>query len=96
GEFIENNGRVLYTINILKEKYVKLSTVRYALTAISEGDIVKSINFLEEENYINIRLIGTHEKASISDFNLDKLEAKLSGKGIRLLCCDIKDAAIKV
>ncbi|MEG3007209.1 MAG: hypothetical protein RR806_07045 [Oscillospiraceae bacterium] len=61
GEFIENNGQVLRTINILKEKYVKLSTVRYALTDICEGDIVKSINFLEEECYINVRNIETRK-----------------------------------
>ena len=91
GAFIESNGRVLRTINILKEKYVRLSTIRYALPDIAVGDISKSVNFLEEEGYIHLRTVETKEAASISDFNIDELEAKLSGKGIRLLSGSIKD-----
>ncbi|MEG2841841.1 MAG: type VI secretion protein, partial [Ruthenibacterium sp.] len=84
------------TINILKEKYAKLSNIRYALPDISEGDIRKSINFLEEERYIHCRDIETKQDASISDSNLNDLEAKLSGKGIRLLSGSIKDDCIEV
>ena len=96
GEFIENNGRVLRTINILKEKYARLSTIRNALPDVAEGDIRKCINFLEEEQYIHLRDIESKHTASISDCDLSDLEAKLSGKGIRLLCGSIKDDCIKI
>lgn len=95
GEFFENNGKVFDTINTLKEKYVRLSIIRYAHCLISEGDIRKSINFLEEEGYIHIRDCETKEKVSISDCRLEDAEAKLSGKGIRFACGKIEDDCIK-
>lgn len=96
GAFIANNGRVLRTINIIKGKYIKLSQVRYALPNATFEDIFKSINFLAEEDYIHVRRTESKEVANISDFNFDDLEAKLSGKGIRLLCGDLKDRAVDV
>ena len=96
GAFRENNGRVLRTINILKEKYVKLSTLPYALPDIDESEIRKCINFLEEEAYIHVRRTDTKDMASISDFAVDNLEAKLSGRGIRLLNGGITDDCVIV
>ncbi|MEG0304344.1 MAG: type VI secretion protein [Oscillospiraceae bacterium] len=96
GAFIENNGKVLRAINLIKGKYIKLSQVRFALPTVAYDDVFKSINFLSEEGYMHIRSVETKENANIADFNLEDLEGKLSGKGIRLLCGDIEDRAIDV
>lgn len=96
GEFRANNGRVLRTINILKEKYVHLATLRYALPELAEGDIIKSVNFLELERYIQLRNIETHEDASLADSTLDAVEARLSGKGVRFLAGSVRDDCIEL
>ncbi|MEG0769889.1 MAG: type VI secretion protein [Ruthenibacterium sp.] len=96
GEFKSNNGEVLHAINILKGDYVRLKSVVLALTQIERGAIHKSVNFLEEEQYIKLRCVGTHEPASISDFNMDELEAKLTGKGIRLSAGTLHDDCIEM
>lgn len=96
GEFCVNNARVLCTINILYTKYVPLKTIRYALPELDEQDISKSVNFLAEEEYIHVRTINEHAAASIADWQLADLEAKVSGKGIRLLAGKIKDDCVSV
>lgn len=49
GNFVENNGSVLRTINILKTKYNRLKNIRYALGNIEKTDIENSVNYLYEE-----------------------------------------------
>ncbi len=96
GEFSVNNGKVLRTINILEGMYSKLAAIKYALPDITESDIRKAVNFLEEEEYIRIREIENKTPASISDHNLNDLEAKPSGKGLRLLKGYICDECVQV
>lgn len=96
-EFVDNNGHVMAAINLLHEKYVRLSSVCAALESrISKSDICKSVNFLEEEGYIKIRTVADKQPASISDCDIDVLEAKLSGKGIRLMRGSIRDPDVTV
>lgn len=87
GEFMINNGRVLSTINLLREKYNSLHSVEKALRYenIEKQEFIDSVNFLQEEGYIHLRDIMTHEDASLADFEYQNLEAKVTGKGIRLL-----------
>ena len=91
--FIVNNGRVLSTINLLREKYNPLRSVERALEyeGICKQDVIDSVNFLAEEGYISLRDIRTHEAATLADFNYETLEAKVTGKGIRLLGGGISD-----
>lgn len=96
GEWKENNGKVLRTLNILEGKYIRLSTLSYALPDLTKGDILRSINYLEEEAYIRLRTMDTHELATISDYEMETLEAKLSGKGLRLLTKTERDACVVV
>lgn len=44
GSFKENNGSVMRTINMLRHKYHKLKSVKYALPDISEGEVLDSVN----------------------------------------------------
>lgn len=95
GKFIDNNGQVLRTINILRHKYERLQDVKYALE-ISESDYLDSINFLSEAGYIHLRDVGSKQTATIADSDYDQLEAKLTEKGIRLLGGEIHDQMVKV
>lgn len=98
GNFVRNNGKVLRTVNILRFKYNKLSGVQSVLEddGIAEDEFLDSINFLVEEGYIHLRRISTKEDASLADSDYTALEAKLAGKGIRLLAGGIQDDLIEV
>lgn len=87
GNFVMNNGRVLSTINLLREKYNDLRSVGKAVSyeGIDRQEFIDSVNFLAEEGYIHLRHAKTHEEGSLADFDYQTLEAKVTGKGIRLL-----------
>ena len=93
GNFMLNNGRVLSTINLLREKYNSLRSVEKAVRyeGIEKQEVIDSVNFLAEEGYVHLRDIRTHEDASLADFDYQVLEAKVTGKGIRLLGGGISD-----
>ena len=98
GNFVRNNGKVLRTVNILRFKYNKLAGMQSVLEdgGITEDEFLDSINFLAEEGYIHLRLVSTKENASLSDEEYTALEAKLTGKGIRLLAGGCSDDMIEV
>lgn len=98
GNFVRNNGMVLRTVNILRFKYNKLTGVQSVLEdgGITEDEFLDSINFLAEEGYIHLRHISTKENASLADDEYTALEAKLTGKGIRLLAGGCSDDMIEV
>lgn len=97
GNFRENNGRVLRTINILRDKYVQIKSIKYALPQIAEADIIDCVNFLQEEAYIRLRDIETKEETQLADAaDHDTLEAKVTGRGIRLLGGGIQDKLVDV
>ena len=52
GAFMVNNGRVLMTINLLREKYNALRSVEKGLKAegIERQEFIDSVNFLHEED----------------------------------------------
>ena len=86
GNFTMNNGRV-------REKYNALRSVEKAVSyeGIERQEFVDSVNFLAEEGYISLRDIHTHEAATLADYDYQTLEAKVTGKGIRLLGGGISD-----
>lgn len=92
--FRENNGSVMRTVNMLRHKYHKLKSVKYALPDVSEGEVLDSINYLYEAGYIHLRNIITKEQATLADCEFDELEAKLTAKGISLLAGGITDPCI--
>ena len=94
--FVENNGQVLRTINILRVGYEKLTDVKYALSDISEHDFLDSINYLFLSEYIMLRKIKSKEPSDIADVQYEELEAKLSQKGIKLLEGKINDNSVEV
>jgi hypothetical protein len=96
GNFKENNGSVMRTINMLRHQYHKLKSVEYALPEITKGEITDSVNYLFEAGYIHLRTIVTKEKADLADCDFDDLEAKLTSKGISLLAGAINDPCIKL
>lgn len=96
GRFIENNGKVLRTINILRHKFEKLQDVRYALDAeMSESEYLDCINYLTESSYISLRDTTTKGPANIADADYTRLEAKVTAQGIRLLGGAVDDQMVK-
>lgn len=93
GAFMVNNGRVLMTINLLREKYNALRSVEKGLEGegIDRQEFIDSVNFLHEEGYIYLRDIRNREPAALADADYQTLEAKVTGKGIRLLGGGIQD-----
>lgn len=98
GNFVENNGRVLRTINVLRYKYNKLSGMGNVLEedGISEDEFLDSVNFLAMEGYIHLREISSKQEASIADVSYTRLEAKLTAKGVRLLAGGLEDNMVEV
>lgn len=93
-QFVENNGRVLRTINLLRHSYERLKDVRAALDDINEGRFLDSVNFLVEAGYIKLRDCSDKAPAELADCNYENLEAKVSAQGIRLLGGQIKDEMV--
>lgn len=96
GNFKENNGSVMRTINMLRTQYHRLKSVEYALPNITKGEISDSVNYLYEAGYIHLRNIVTKELTTLADSDFDDLEAKLTAKGISLLAGGINDPCIKL
>lgn len=96
GRFIENNGRVLRVINLMRYKYEKLKEVKYALDDIPENEYLDSLNYLSEAGYIQMRRISSKQVAEIADVDYIHLEAKLTERGIRLLAGRLEDDLIEV
>ena len=94
GAFMVNNGRVL--INLLREKYNALRSVEKGLKAegIERQEFIDSVNFLHEEGYIYLRDMESREPANLADVEYQTLEAKVTGKGIRLLGGGITDEMV--
>lgn len=94
--FVQNNGQILRTINILRVNYEKLSDVKFAIGNVSEYDFLSSVNYLFLSEYILLRNIKTKEPADIADVPYEELEAKLSSKGIKLLEGSVTDNSVEV
>lgn len=94
--FVQNNGQILRTINILHVNYEKLSDVKFAISNVSEHDFLSSVNYLFLSEYILLRHIKTKEPADIADVPYEELEAKLSSKGIKLLEGSVTDNSVDV
>ena len=92
GNFTMNNGKVLLTINLLREKYNALKSVKKGVEydGIERQEFIDSVNFLAEEGYIHLREISTKEDATLSDFDYQMLEAKVTAKGSGCLLVESK------
>ena len=63
---------------------------------VDEDEFLDSVNFLAEEGYLHLRLVADKTPASLADNDYRDMEAKLTGKGIRLLSGGIRDNQIEV
>lgn len=93
--FIENNGKVLRGINMIRIDFNKLSSIRTAL-GIDGDEFADSVNYLIEANFIRIRHCDTHKPVELADNGMDEIEGKLTQKGIQLLAGAIEDPCITV
>ena len=95
GNFVENNGSVLRTVNILKTKFNRLKDIKYALN-LEKNDIENSINYLYEAGYLHLRNIENKQPSSLADDDFDELESKLTARGIQLLAGVIQDECVEI
>ncbi|MBR6242115.1 MAG: type VI secretion protein [Ruminococcus sp.] len=96
-KFFRNNGIVLKGINLLREKYVALSELKYALEpTMTEQELRDSVNYLSESGYINMRDIRSKQPTTPADCDLYQTEAKVSAEGIKIIACVKSDECIEV
>lgn len=96
GEFAENTGKVLRTINILIGKDIKLSSLQYALRDLTAADLAKSLYYLQDAGYLHARNVYSKEGADIASADYDDTEVRLTAKGMQLLMGYSSDPAVKV
>ena len=95
--FVKNNGKVLRTINMYRDKFMALSDLRFALEPnLSAAEIIDCVNYLSESNFIRLRKRYTHEDTILADTDFDEIEAKLSADGIKLLAGRKTDECIEI
>lgn len=96
--FKKTNGRVLRTINILRDKFNSLDVVQSVVddNGVKIDEFMDAVNYLMLAGYIQIRRIDTHADADIADVSYKDCEARLSAKGIQLLAGVIDDEAVEV
>ncbi|MGP1405238.1 hypothetical protein [Filifactor alocis] len=95
-EFAENNGRILRTVNVLRGKWIRLSSVRDVLDDIISADLEQSLIYLERSEYISVRSIETKGIVEVESADYSECEVSLTKKGIDVALYFIKDAAVKV
>ena len=98
-DYAKNNGKIMRTLNVLAPSYHNLSSIQRILKddVIGEGQYAACLDFLALEGYILLRTVKDHVRCEdLADHNWTELEAKLSGKGMRVLEKDVKDAMIEV
>ncbi len=84
--FIENNGKVLRTINSLRYRYVSLKDLSYGLEpSMTVSELLDCVNYLTLRGYIITRHVRSKASVTIADAPFEELEAKLSADGISLL-----------
>lgn len=96
GAWAENNGKVLRTINILMGKDIKLRSLQYALSDLTDADLAKSLYYLQEAGYLHARKIYGKAAADVADADYDDTEVRLTAEGMRLLEGYASDPAVKV
>ena len=95
--FVNRNGVVLKGINLLREKYVQLSELKYALEpTLTEQELRDSVNYLSESGYINMRNIRSKQPTTLADCDFYEIEAKVSADGIKIIACVKSDECIEV
>lgn len=95
--FFKNNGVVLKAVNLLRDKYVALTDIRYALEpSMTELEFRDSVNYLTESGYIRLRHVSSKVCTTLADTAMDQLEAKVSADGIKIIACVRKDECIDV
>ena len=95
-EFAENNGRIIRTVNVLRGKWIRLSSVRDVLDDINLADLEQSLIYLERSEYISVRDIETKIPIEVEQADYSESEVSLTKKVIHVALYFIKDAAVKV
>ena len=96
GEFGQNNGRLIRTINVLKGKWINLETVQIALEEMDETEFEQSLIYLHRSDYIKIRNESTKKCTEAEKAVYRDCEVTLTKKGIDLAMYYISDPAVKV
>lgn len=96
-KFLDNNARVLRAVNALRERYIKIADLEYGLGAeMTAAEVSDCINYLNESGYIKLRMVEGHaEIPDLADAELNRIEAKLTAKGIAFLNGKINDPCIR-
>ena len=74
--FFKNNGMVLKAVNLLRDKFVALTDIRYALEpSMTEAEFRDSINYLTESGYIRLRHMDSKACTTLADTAMEQLDS---------------------
>lgn len=96
GEFADNNGRIIRTMNILEGDYVDLCVIKNVLTAVKASDFYKSIVYLSKAKYIELRSKESKAHLTAEEAKTVDAEASLTAKGIRVAMGFEVDEAVEI
>ena len=93
-DFRENNGNILQKFDLLGHQFTRLISLRKANLELDIDVFLKSVNFLQQAGYIEIRSIESQGPVLLPDAEYTALEARVSHQGGRLLNGEIFDKMI--
>lgn len=96
GNFAENNGRILRTLNILEGDFVDLDVLKNVLTAVKAVKFFKSVVYLDKAGYIEIRDKETKAVITAEQAKIASAEASLTAAGIRVAMGYEVDPAVEI
>lgn len=96
GNFAENNGKILRTLNILEGDFVDLDVLKNVLTAVKSAEFFKSVVYLNKADYIEIRDKETKAKITAEQAKMVDAEAALTAAGIRIAMGYEVDPAVEI
>ena len=97
GNFAENNGRIIRSINVLAGKWISLDTVKGVLEdSIVPGEMEKSMLYLLKAGYLQLRKKESKQIAEWEDGIREELEVTLTHEGMKLAMYYITDEAVRV
>lgn len=94
--FISVNGRIMRILNLVFNERVTVNNLFPLIPEATQEDVIKSVYYLQEEEYVRLINPKTGEKVDISHVDPTITQIKLTGRGMRLLSGKKVDPAVEI
>lgn len=96
GGFMQVNGSVLRTLNVISGGKCSLSGLEYIFSGVNRCHLLNSLDYLAKSEYIELKSGTTGSKADLETGKFSDTNAVLTGKGILILRGFLEDDCIEV